>query len=317
MAATVTVLMPVRNAAAWLEASVTSLRTQTFTDWNCICVDDGSTDASPEILARTAAAEPRFRVITQSARGVSAARNALLDAADGEWIFFLDADDLLAHNCLDTLLACVRGQGVKLGWAQYERLTDAHPATHPGGGVRLLTGSSWQRLRARNYSLTRPASVGGIFENVPCQPWNKLVWHRLLDGLRFDEDLSRGEDLVFFAEVMRRTDSVAVSAQVTYFYRNTPGSLFSAGGNYGNFHAYVQAVCRFAERDRPPFLGGYLARRWILSWLRSVHRGAGLRKDPAAQRQFAEDCRRLTDAFSGRLPLPSRLALCLAPMLCK
>ena len=317
--AAISVLMPVFNAASHLPAALDSLRAQTFADWNCICVDDGSTDASGAILARAAAEDGRLRVLVQTNRGVAAARNALLSAADGEWVFFLDADDCLAPDCLETLLSAVQTQKVDLAWAQYERVGETGqgtPAPIPrDAAARRLEGSVWRRLLTRNYSFARAASAGDVFSNVPCQPWNKLIRRRLLDGRRFDESLSRGEDLVFFAEVLRNLDQVAISPRVTYFYRDSPGTLFRTAGNYAGFHAYVDAVCRFAEQDRPPHLGGYLARRWVLSWLRGVGRWAKLRADPAAQEQFSADCRRLRVAFAGRLPLLSRLALSLAPVI--
>ena len=309
----ITVLVPVHDAALHLAETLASLRAQTFTDWSCICVDDGSTDASAAILAEIAAADPRFRVLSRPHGGVSAARNALLDAAGGEWIFFLDADDVLVHDCLGTLIECVRAHDVELGWAQYDRFSDSPPVLSPQGESRLMEGSGWRKLLARSFSLSRPAAASGVFGNVPCQPWNKLVRRRLLDGLRFDESLSRGEDLVFFAEVFRRVDRVAVSSRTTYLYRDSPGTLFRTAGGYAGFHAYVDAVCRFAESDRPPYMGGYLARRWVLSWLKGVWRWAGLKGDTAACRQFADDCRRLRAAFADRMPLASRLALALAP----
>ncbi len=316
--AAISVLMPVFNAAAHLPAALEALRAQTFADWNCICVDDGSTDATGAILARAAADDPRLRVMVQPHRGVAAARNALLAAADGEWAFFLDADDRMTPDCLETLLRVACAQGVDLAWAQYERGVEAknevRASVPPSDAARRLEGESWRRLLARNYSFARPASAGKVFSNVPCQPWNKLIRRSLLAGRRFDEDLSRGEDLVFFAEIFRNLDRVAVSPRVTYFYRDSPGTLFRTAGSYAGLHAYVDAVCSFAEQDGPPCLGDYLARRWVLSWLRGVGRWANLRSDSVAKELFAEDCRRLRAAFAGRLPLLSRLALSLASL---
>ena len=317
--AAISVLMPVFNAAAHLPAALEALRAQTFADWNCICVDDGSTDATGTILARAAADEPRLRVVVQPHRGVAAARNALLAAADGEWTFFLDADDRMTPDCLETLLRVAQTQETDLVWAQYERGVETKNAVQasvaPDGAARRLEGETWRRLLARNYSFARPASAGNVFSNVPCQPWNKLIRRSLLAGRQFDESLSRGEDLVFFAEIFRNLDCVAVSSRVTYFYRDSPGTLFRTAGSYAGFHAYVDAVCRFAAQDRPPYLGDYLARRWVLSWLRGAGRWANLRSDAVAKELFAKDCRRLRVAFAGRLPLLSRLALSLAPSL--
>lgn len=312
----VTVLVPVHNAADYLEASLESLQAQTFANWKCVCLDDGSTDASADILNRFAATDPRFHVIANGrSRGVAVARNTLLDAAESEWVFFLDADDILASDCLETLHECVRSSGASLAWAQYERFDTVPPACVDENETRVISGEEWFKLRAKRYSYARPASFGDVFSNVSCQLWNKLIRRSLLNGLRFEEGLRRGEDVVFFADVLRRVDAVAVSGRVTYFYRNTPNSLYSMSTNYESFHAYARAVCRLARNDREPRVGDYLARHWTLSWIRSVWNWNGFGSYPASKTWFAADCHRLRIAFEGHLPFLSRLALAWAPCL--
>jgi len=90
----VSVIVPVFDGAAFLDRAFASLAKQTLANWEAIAVDDGSTDASAEILAKWAAAEPRIRALRHSEnRGQSAARNTALAAARGEWIAYLDCDD--------------------------------------------------------------------------------------------------------------------------------------------------------------------------------------------------------------------------------
>jgi GT2 family glycosyltransferase len=89
-----TVVVPVYNQAAYLGACLNSLAEQTCAEWECIVVDDGSTDASGEVAARLAARDPRIRYHRQPNSGVAAARNRGLELARGDWIAFLDADDL-------------------------------------------------------------------------------------------------------------------------------------------------------------------------------------------------------------------------------
>ena len=97
------VIIPVFNMAPWLHECLGSLLAQSFQDWEALCVDDGSTDGSGDILDEYAAKDARFRVFHQANAGVSAARNAALDRAKGEWICFLDSDDKVEGHWLQDI----------------------------------------------------------------------------------------------------------------------------------------------------------------------------------------------------------------------
>ncbi len=100
----VSVVMPVYNGARYLRQAIASIRWQTFTDWELICVDDGSTDNSVEILAEFAEADSRIRYLSQENQGVVAARNHCLHLARGQWIACLDCDDVALPNRLEVQL---------------------------------------------------------------------------------------------------------------------------------------------------------------------------------------------------------------------
>lgn len=91
----ISVIVPSYNYAQFLPAAVASLQAQTLPDWECVIVDDGSTDDTREVVQNLAARDSRVRCIHQSNAGLSAARNAGLRACAGQFIQFLDADDLL------------------------------------------------------------------------------------------------------------------------------------------------------------------------------------------------------------------------------
>jgi glycosyltransferase involved in cell wall biosynthesis len=91
----VTVVMPAFNSARHLRDSVGSLRAQTFEGWECVIVDDGSTDDTPSLLAELEREEPRIRVKRQQNAGPAIARNLAIESARGEFIQFLDADDVI------------------------------------------------------------------------------------------------------------------------------------------------------------------------------------------------------------------------------
>ena len=100
----VSVVMPCYQSGETVERSVRSVQAQTMADWELIAVDDGSADDTLARLRALQKDEPRMRVVHQANAGVSAARNAGIDAARGEWLFFLDADDRLTPDALATLL---------------------------------------------------------------------------------------------------------------------------------------------------------------------------------------------------------------------
>ena len=105
------VIVPVYNVAPWLRECLDSIAAQTFTDWECVCVDDGSSDGSGAILDEYAAADPRFRVIHWPNAGASAARNAALERIRGTFFLFVDADDAIVADAFEIFLFVFRETG--------------------------------------------------------------------------------------------------------------------------------------------------------------------------------------------------------------
>ncbi len=101
----VSVVIPVYNAQQFLDETLTSLRRQNLEDIEVLCVDDGSTDQSREILTAVAAEDPRFRVLEKTNGGVGSARNLGLASATGEYLSFIDSDDVVSEDYLEQLYA--------------------------------------------------------------------------------------------------------------------------------------------------------------------------------------------------------------------
>lgn len=97
----VSVIIPVYNTAAYVEQAVQSILHQTLRELEILIVDDGSTDGSPALLARLTASDDRIRLRTQPNAGQAAARNAALAEARGEYVYFMDSDDLLEADALE------------------------------------------------------------------------------------------------------------------------------------------------------------------------------------------------------------------------
>lgn len=189
-APTVSVIVPAHNYAGFLPDAVASVRAQTFESWECIVVDDGSTDGSAELLAHWASEDPRIFVLTQARRGVSAARNAGLRVARGALIQFLDADDLLPP---EKLAIHVRGLessgGSDIVYGPTAYFDDASPTdlrdSIREGDVPLGGGLDGPG----------PVMLAHLLERNLMAIEAPLVRRSILDGVGgFDESLSRMED---------------------------------------------------------------------------------------------------------------------------
>ena len=96
----ISIVIPVYNVEAYLQKCLDSIRTQTFSEFEVILVDDGSSDGTGRICEEAASRDPRFRVIHQENQGVSAARNLALDLVRGTYVLFFDGDDYVLPETL-------------------------------------------------------------------------------------------------------------------------------------------------------------------------------------------------------------------------
>ena len=106
------VVIPAYNVEAYLDECLGSVAAQSFGDWEAIVVDDGSTDGSAALAEVWAEKDERIRVVRQENRGQSAARNAAIRIAKGDYLFFLDGDDWLERDALEVLTTEIRGADV-------------------------------------------------------------------------------------------------------------------------------------------------------------------------------------------------------------
>lgn len=194
----ISVILPVRNAAATLPAALESLRAQTRTDWECLIVDDGSHDASPAVAARFAARDARFRLLRRPARGLVAVLNVGLTVARGRFIARLDADDTCPPERLAEQAAWLEreaGLGVVSCLVRFggDRVRQAGFARHVDWLNTLLTPAAIAANRFIESPVAHPSvmfrrevvdRLGG-YRDGPF-PEDYELWLRWLDaGVRF------------------------------------------------------------------------------------------------------------------------------------
>ena len=160
----VSIVMPVYNASICLKETLDSIINQSYRDLEIICVDDGSTDDSLEILEQYEEKDKRFRILKQRNQYAGAARNAGLSEATGEYIMFLDSDDIFERNMISYLV----------------RKAEKHKPDIIVFGYWRFTESINRRLPVRNhYQNGRICSADdikdSIFQQCRTMPWDKFL----------------------------------------------------------------------------------------------------------------------------------------------
>ena len=150
----VSVIIPVYNVEAYLRECLDSVTNQTLRDMEIVCIDDGSTDGSAEILKEYAAKDRRIKVLTQANSGAGAARNAGLAVAGGEWLSFLDADDEFSPTMLSEMVDAGE-QGV----ADVVACT----SVMEGDIFRRWRGWAWDKIFRRDFIMSQKLE----FQNLP------------------------------------------------------------------------------------------------------------------------------------------------------
>ena len=154
----VSIIVPVYNVAPYLEQCVESIRSQSYSNFQCFLVDDGSTDGSAALCDRAAAADSRFIALHKSNSGVSDARNQAMDLAEGKYLQFADGDDWLAPDATETFVRAAEITGCDLVVAHFYRVAGERQARRghiKTGGVMTRREFAEQMVKApANYYLS-------------------------------------------------------------------------------------------------------------------------------------------------------------------
>lgn len=201
------VIIPVYNAANYLDACISCLNEQGVSDLEVILVNDGSRDSSLEICHRYAAQDARIHVFDKPNGGQSSARNLALQHARGRYIAFLDSDDSLADGTLSYALEALEANS-EYDFVQFPLLLEAgHPTLER---LHTYTPHSW----------SNPESIALDYAREQQLSWrvcDKVFRRELLEGLRFVEGLVY-EDNLYCTEAMLRAQGGAIINQGCYIY---------------------------------------------------------------------------------------------------
>ena len=292
----VSVIIPVRNVESYLPRCLDSVLNQTLRDIEVVCVDDGSTDGSPDILASYAKRDPRIVVLAQPCSGAGAARNLGLSRARGQYVDFVDSDDFLMPDTLERRFACAEETQADIvisGFCRYD-----------------ASGSVLQRRTVLGWAVSTlprvfsPAALAdSIFTTFYPAPWNKFFRADFVfrNRLQFQE-LPRCNDVCFTQTALAIASRLTVLDESGYGYREgRPGSAQNSTAQDPT------CVCRayYALRENLEKAGVYPSFR--KSFCRAVFSSCvmtlGLLDNPKDAENFyhALHSRPFSDLFSDRL----------------
>lgn len=246
----ISVIVPVYNVEQYLPSCLDSILGSTYTNWECLLVDDGSTDRSGIICDRYAASDARFRVFHKENGGVSSARNKALENMNGEWLMFLDSDDEITASAMQNLLTAAMNSGSDMSMGNYVSVRskgdDIHSDTYPTPRTMsfedvLTLFFVYPRGRFQGYLTNRIMKASVVRDN----------------HLRFREDIYYKEDGLFLVQyLLYSKKDVPFITDVTYLYKIREGSAMMAASRRYNRKYLTNLDARIAilneiERHAP------------------------------------------------------------------
>lgn len=228
----VSVIVPIYNIEPYLRRCVDSIISQTYKNIEIILVDDGSSDKCGEICDAYAAGDPRVKVIHKKNAGVSAARNSGLDAAEGEYISFIDGDDCVSGEFIEYLYKLLTENDADVSICSFNYIKDENKINHSKDDGRVIVMD--------NEKLLFQALKAELFSNSPCV---NLFKRRLFDELRFPEGKIY-EDIPTILKAYSKCSKAVFGNRCFYTYCYREGSITKR-----DFEPEMLSSISFAEEN--------------------------------------------------------------------
>lgn len=238
----ISIIVPIYNVEGYLSQCLDSILTQSYQDWECILVDDGSKDGSGGICDDYQEKDERFKVIHKQNGGVSSARNIGLVQAMGEWVFFSDADDLLEVDALETLIKGTES-GSPFIMAGFNKLSEDKNLIETNT-KEIIKEISVEEAIMEQYKPSDFSYQGYL--------WCKLFRLDIIKDnyLIFDESISFNEDALFIMQyICCLKDKIYYTAKPVYNYIERSSSAMGSTINHFNpkFVTHLDSVIKQKE----------------------------------------------------------------------
>ena len=263
----VSIIVPVYNVEKYLRPCLDSIEAQTFTDFEAVLVDDGSTDNSGKICDEYAAKDPRFIVVHKRNEGVAKARITAFEHSKGDLITFIDSDDFVTSDFLEIMVNTFQKNSVDMISCQYYTYQNGKSFTTKRSVSGYLNKEMIIKMLKTNYLYDLQTGCAGI----PVELCTKLTHRRYLkDALYIGEGLKWAEDQTVTFSILQSINSLYVLDDYLYYYVKHQGQATKIYTPELLPHL-LEAYHRYQLLDTKGLLGNQLIiRTWLLSIKHSI-----------------------------------------------
>lgn len=242
----ISVIVPIYNSGKYLKKCIESIVNQTYKDLEIILVDDGSVDKSGSICDEYADKDKRIKVVHQENKGLSAARNAGLRIAKGEYITFIDSDDYIEHDTYECVFSAINKYDSDLIFFREKSVNESGETIYISGDAP--TGKIYEISHADAVDLVVGRQINGMCDKVYKQ--------EILKDLFFKEGYMYGEDFMYNLVALTRVKTVSYVDEIKYSYVSNSSSVTHRSFNANSFDQiyFKDEVARIVGENFPQHL---------------------------------------------------------------
>lgn len=268
----VSIVVPCYNAAKYLAACLNSVVAQDYENWECILINDGSADETLELLSEFAAHNPKLKVFTQENAGLSSTRNRGIDLAKGDFVYFLDSDDVLSADTISSLVLAFDNNDIVSGITVNSTFADTRinrvsNLLHPNEGDVTFKNDDFEVLIRTMESGLSPVAQ------------NRLYRKEFLDknNLRFRPGILHEDELWFF-ETMILAKNVNFVNKETYFYRIDNQESITQNVSDRNLESYIKVMEEIVQKyTQNPRFGAVAS--WYAVYIKKIFLDFAIREE--------------------------------------
>lgn len=211
----VSIIIPTHNAEKFVERCIDCIKKQTYSNYEVIIIDDGSTDNTVQNLKKSVSDDCRFKIYCQSNVGISATRNKGIGIAKGSYIVFVDIDDYVYKDYIEYLYSLIKKYNVEI-------VTCTHQSLSPGGKVKIIENPKDYIIKTEEYfkrlgDKTLPYQLG-------VAPWGRMYKKSLFREINFPEG-RKFEDSATTYKLYMKAETTAIGEDIKYLYYRNENSI--------------------------------------------------------------------------------------------